>query len=230
MKDFETEETVPSETEGDLHMTGVKFVGTPEQITKLFAAFAKAQAEAGIVMKDATNEKFGTYASLTSYVETLREPFREKGLFHMQPVIDGPDNSRVYIQTIVGHESGAMITAVSSIPVAQKMVSRQGNEVQNDMQVRGISIAYERRYALAAITGLAADDRDGEFLGKQERHEFTDEQLNTLNEATMKGVDEFKRVREAMWPEIGYAYRDPENQTLVSAMRLAAIKADKDGS
>lgn len=224
MKDFETEETVPSETVGDLHMTGVKFVGTPEQITKLFAAFAKAQAEAGIVMKDATNEKFGNYASLPSYIETLREPFRANGLFHIEPPLDGPDSSRIYIQGIIGHEAGGHFTATASIPKAK------GTAATNDQQVHGISIQYMRRYMLGGLTGLSADDRDGEFLGgkQQERHEFTDEQLNTLNEATMKGVDEFKRVREAMWPEIGYAYRDPENQTLVTAMRLAAIKADKD--
>ena len=58
-------------------------------------------------------------------------------------------NNTVIVETILAHESGQWIQSELCMPLAK-----------NDPQGVGSAITYGRRYGLAAIVGIVADDDD----------------------------------------------------------------------
>lgn len=117
-----------------------------EQINELASALNKAQAELQSAKKDANNPFFKSkYADLTSVWEAARPVLAKNGLSVAQTV------GLTGLTTILMHSSGQYIEDTMPIVVAK----------QNDPQALGSAITYARRYALAAIVGVVADDDDG---------------------------------------------------------------------
>jgi hypothetical protein len=123
-------------------------VDRSESINELAKALCKAQASMKPVPKDSANDfKNYKYADLAAVWENCRKPLTENGLSVIQS-LDYEEN-RVIVKTILVHESGQWVASrLGLIPV------------KDDPQSYGSAITYARRYALAALVGVAAEDED----------------------------------------------------------------------
>lgn len=121
------------------------------EIGALALALSKAQGVMKHAIKDSNNPHFKSrYADLTSCLEAVREPLFKNGL----AIVQLPSRSAeglVELTTMLIHESGQWIGSTASTRIAK-----------DDPQGMGSAISYLRRYSLMSITGLGADDDDGE--------------------------------------------------------------------
>lgn len=118
---------------------------TPE----LFAALAKAQAEIENASKNAANPHFRSrYADLAEVLNTVRPVLAKHGLSVMQSTAF--DGVMVSVETVLAHASGGSVSSTASCVPAK-----------TDAQGVGAATTYLRRYALAAIAGVAQEDDDG---------------------------------------------------------------------
>lgn len=125
-----------------------------ESIAALAAALAKAQAEMTHASKDSVNPHFkNRYADLAAVLEAVRAPLTKHGLSVTQLASSGEMGA--VVETVLMHSSGEWISSVLSLPVSK-----------SDAQGFGSALTYARRYALAAICGIAQDDDDAEGARK----------------------------------------------------------------
>jgi hypothetical protein len=123
---------------------------TSDQVEAVFAALAKAQGEIRNAVKDSANPHFRSkYADLAAIVDACRKPLSENGI----AVIQIPHNAGrdIGVTTILGHSSGQWISGRIAVAPAKW-----------DAQSLGSVTTYLRRYSLAAMTGVAPEDDDGE--------------------------------------------------------------------
>lgn len=120
-----------------------------EQINELAAALAKAQAAMKPAAKDSENPHFRSkYADLASIWEACRKPLTDNGLSIVQAPADAGDGV-VSLRTLLLHSSGQwMATTVSA------------RLTKNDAQGVGSALTYLRRYSLAGMVGVVADEDD----------------------------------------------------------------------
>lgn len=126
-----------------------------EAIDQLATALAKVQAALVPALKDAENPAFkqggkaSRYADLASVWDACRKPLTDNGLAVIQsPGLCG--GNQVEMTTVITHSSGQWISGTLSIPLAKV-----------DAHGYGSATTYARRYALAAMVGVIADDDDG---------------------------------------------------------------------
>lgn len=119
----------------------------------LAEALSKAQGEMIGAKKDSANPYFKSkYADLASIWDACRAPLSKNNL----SIIQIPQENG--IETILAHSSGEWIKGFLEI-----------KPVKEDPQAIGSAITYARRYALAAMVGIAPEDDDGNAAtGKQE--------------------------------------------------------------
>lgn len=123
----------------------------------LFAALAKAQASMDNVLKDSANPHFKSkFASLAAVRDVVVKACSEQGIAVVQ-MPGNDEQGRVTIRTMLLHESGTFDCGT----VATTATVRGGNEAQ----AVGSALTYLRRYALAAIAGVAQEDDDGNASG-----------------------------------------------------------------
>ena len=121
-----------------------------ENIAELAAALSKAQANITGALKDSANPFFKSrYADLNSVWDACRKQLTDNGLSVIQTTDIVSDT--VVVRTTLAHASGQWISGV--LPVKAK---------DDGPQAQGSGITYARRYALAAIVGLAQIDDDAE--------------------------------------------------------------------
>lgn len=121
-------------------------------INELAKALAAAQASLNAAKKDGVNPHFKSqYATLQSVWDCAREVLAPNGLSVVQ-TFEATDGAHMNITTTMLHTSGQWISGTLS------MIPQQSTP-----QGIGSAITYGRRYALAAILGIVADeDDDGE--------------------------------------------------------------------
>jgi hypothetical protein len=125
-------------------------MNTDKATPELFAALAKAQAEVENATKGSTNPHFKSkYADLAEVLNTVRPTFAKHGLSLLQST--GFEGSLVSVETVIGHEGGGFISSIASCVPAK-----------SDAQGIGAATTYLRRYGLAAMTGVAQEDDDGQ--------------------------------------------------------------------
>lgn len=131
-----------------------------ENTDAIFKALAKAQAELQSVPKSQTGHGY-KYADLAGCIEAAKEPLAINGLAvtQMMGQLDGGST----LITILTHESGQYI---GSEFVMERAVLH-GGASNNPAQAMGASITYMRRYAYAAIIGLAQEDTDAAMPDKK---------------------------------------------------------------
>ena len=119
-----------------------------EQINELATALAKAQGELENASKSSNNPHFKSkYADLAEIINTTRPVFSSHGLSVTQcPSFEA---GVVSVETILMHSSGQWMSSTISAPVSKQ-----------DAQGVGSAITYCRRYALAAVAGIAQEDDD----------------------------------------------------------------------
>jgi hypothetical protein len=99
--------------------------------------------------KDSNNPHFrSSYADLASIWDACREPLTKNGLSILQVPSTRP--GEVTVWTFLAHASGQYVQGELVLPVAQETAQGYGS-----------AITYGRRYSLAAMTGVAPEDDDG---------------------------------------------------------------------
>lgn len=130
------------------------------EIGELAAALAAAQAEITNAVKTSVNPFYKSrYADLATVFDACRAPLAKNGLAVIQTT-DGTDGARVEIITTLAHKSGQWIRG-RLVMRAEKIDAQTKTVVVGDPQTVGKCITYARRYALAAIVGVAPEDDDG---------------------------------------------------------------------
>ena len=152
-------------------------------IAKLADALSQAQGELTGAIKDSSNPFFKSkYADLAAVQDAIRGPFSKHGLAYIQtnqPTIQG----YVSVQTLLAHKSGEWIRGTLILPMAKP-----------DAQGAGSAITYARRYALAAIAGIAQIDDDGNaashLRGEVQGTKIDIQKLDAIVEEAIVVVDE----------------------------------------
>lgn len=131
-----------------------------EQINELAAALAKAQGQIEGTKKSSSNPFFKSkYADLAECWNTCREALTANEISVIQMPEEINENGRLNITTMLAHSSGQYISSTLTMTVTKL-----------DPQAIGSAITYGRRYALAAMVGLAQEDDDGEkAMARQEK-------------------------------------------------------------
>lgn len=121
-----------------------------ESIKNLAIALNKAQGQFDHAKKESVNGHFKSkYADLASVIDAAKKPLAENGLAVIQTT-DFDEVIGTYLVTTLVHVSGEWISGRYPL-----------NPIKNDPQAMGSSVTYARRYMFSAITGIAADDDDG---------------------------------------------------------------------
>ncbi len=120
---------------------------TSPTLGALAKALADAQIEITSASMDAKNPHFNSrYATLASVADAAK-PLAKHGIAVSQAA--EMDDGRVVVSTILMHSSGEWISESISLKPRQ-----------DDPQSVGSAITYGRRYLLASMAGIAADDDD----------------------------------------------------------------------
>lgn len=122
---------------------------TSEHINELATALAKAQGQIRAALKDSINPHFRSrYADLSAVWDACRAELSSNGLSVIQtPTAAEPGHAA--LTTMLLHSSGQYIhdTAITRL-------------TKDDAQGLGSAITYLRRYSLAAMVGVVADEDD----------------------------------------------------------------------
>jgi len=120
-----------------------------ELLDKLVPALIKAIGKMEAAHKDSTNPAFKSkYADLSSIMEAAKPALEENGIAVLQPPT--ADGEGICVATILLHNSGQWIA--SKLTLMPK---------DSSPQATGSAITYGRRYGLAGILGMTAEDDDG---------------------------------------------------------------------
>jgi hypothetical protein len=149
-------------------------------IGNLAAALAKAQGTFTFARKDSeapvfdSKERGGgmrgkrTYADLAAVLDAVRKGLSDNELAIIQtpfslPTVETRDgkiqSGGVLLRTTLAHSSGEWIASEISFP----------NDRMGAIQGWGSALTYARRYALAAMVGIAQDDDDGQAAQEHEK-------------------------------------------------------------
>ena len=120
-----------------------------ESIKNISTALSKFQGEVKNPPKSANNPFFKSkYTTLDVLVDTAKPLLQSNGLSYIQSC--GGDGANVSLTTLLMHSSGEWIESDALVLKADKQTA----------QGAGSAITYARRYALAAMLGLASDEDD----------------------------------------------------------------------
>jgi hypothetical protein len=170
---------------------------TSEQINELATALSKAQGKITGALKDSSNPFFKSkYADLASCWDACRAPLSDCGLAVIQTTQDGESGTMVVTRLV--HSSGQWVQG--RLTLAPK---------DHGPQAIGSTLTYARRYALAAIVGLAQIDDDAEaatgrqvewqhppeILTNEKRDKFLPELVSAINASDAKRIN---KVLEAL--------------------------------
>jgi hypothetical protein len=175
----------------------------------LLLALSKAQAKITGAVKGVENSFFKSkYADLSAVLDAIREPFAENDLCVAQ--IMEPIEGGFALVTILGHKSGQELH--SRLPVYL---------VDTKPQAVGSQITYARRYALAAIAGVAQVDDDGEAAHGRSGRKGTDQSTAAETSAPPISEDVKVALRDAAaegMPALKAAWKElaPETRDLVT--------------
>ena len=134
---------------------------TSDTLSELATALGAAQAEMSAAPMTGRNPHLkNRYATLNDIIDTARGPLANHGLSYVQMPTspDNPEIPMIGLRTRLMHKSGEWLEDEMYFPV-----DPGSNRAVNPAQVAGGIITYMRRYALAAMLGIVADeDADGE--------------------------------------------------------------------
>ena len=120
------------------------------ELKDLATALAKAQGIVRGATRDSLNPHFRSkYADLASVWEACRDALTQNGLSVVQ--LPGYTEGVATLDTMLLHSSGQWIRGTAGAPLPKA-----------DAQGVGSALTYLRRYALAAVAGVAPEDDDAE--------------------------------------------------------------------
>ena len=128
------------------------------EIGELAAALAAAQSEFTFAVTDATGGMKNKYATLQNVLEAIRQGLTANGIAVIQAPM--PAQNGIMLRTTLAHKSGQWMASEISLP----------NDRMGGIQGMGSALTYARRYALAAMVGVAQDDDDGATAMKEAKN------------------------------------------------------------
>jgi len=118
----------------------------------IYSKLLEVQKEVGAISKDSKNPFFKSkYFDINQLIEHVQPVLNKHGLVLTQPIHDGDVRSIIY-DTESKNEDVNMIYSSLTLPE------------YSDPQKLGSCITYYRRYTLASLLGLQAEDNDGNGL------------------------------------------------------------------
>jgi hypothetical protein len=182
---------------------------TSDSIKELATALAKAQGELMGAKKDTANPFFKSkYADLASIVEALKACFPKYGLAYVQTICTSEDG--VGVETILMHASGEWVKGDPFYLPVNKA----------DAQGFGSCATYARRYSLAAISGVAPEDDDGNAAASAAPKAGSNAVIGRIKAAKVSPTEEAKDAFESL-PE--------EAKIMVREWAMEAIALVKQG-
>jgi hypothetical protein len=160
-----------------------------ETITNIAPALTKAQAAVKPAAKDSLNPHFRSrYADLGAVWDACRDALAANELSVLQlPTAAEPGYCG--LETILLHTSGEFISSTAQIPLGK-----------NEPQGYGSALTYLRRYSLASLLGIVADDDDDASAAQPQRgasHQAARESKhNGIPKAGAQLVQKLKRARD----------------------------------
>lgn len=127
-----------------------------ETIGQLAKALSIVQGQLTPAKKDSANPFFKSkYADLNSVWDACRDLLAKNNLAVAQLTQKGENG--VIVETVLMHESGEWLSGEMFLPLTKQ-----------DAQAVGSAISYGRRYALASLIGVVADDDDGNHASQKQ--------------------------------------------------------------
>jgi hypothetical protein len=153
-------------------------------VTKITAALVKAQAAMTPPKLNRTNPHYKhKYADLTAVIEAVRKPLNDNGIaFTQQTALIGAD---FVLLTTLRHISGESIVSEWPLPPT------------TSQQQMGSNLTYAKRYSLAAICGVSADEDDDAEAGTKKSTAALDELLPAA--AVYTRIDKKQTERLLAW-------------------------------
>ena len=166
-----------------------------ESIQELASALCEAQGELDNASKSTSGHGY-KYADLGEIIDILTPVLKKHGLSHIQSpvVVDG----KACLETIILHKSGEYIANTALMAHAKL---HKGNEAQ----MMGATIAYQRRYSLKSMFGIAEVDEEKNFKANETKTERKQEDvIKEAKEllAKCKKVDELGMLWGTLAPNV----------------------------
>jgi len=178
-------------------------------IAELAKALSSAQGALNHARKEITNTFFNSkYADLASCIDAARPALAANGLSVVQ--ITEFEETGVFLITTLMHSSGEWISGRYPL-----------RPVKTDPQGMGSALTYARRYTFCAITGIAADDDDGNQASgaQQKKIEYcTPENFEAKSAAWKRLIDGGTKTADELIKTIQtrYLFTDAQKTTIKS--------------
>jgi len=175
----------------------------------------KLRSEVGKISKDSDNPFFKSkYFDINNLIEHIQPLLDAQKLLLTQPIEDGAVTSR-----ITDIESGDSVSSSLALPDIQ------------DPQKIGSAITYYRRYTLASLLALQAEDDDGnKASGKSESKPWLNatDQSGKINK---RGEETAKRIftRSTSWDKIKEAVQVSQKDHDAVEKRVMEIRQEMGG-
>jgi len=135
-----------------------------EKTGELFKAFSSFQGELDNASKGKQGHGY-KYADLAECINTAK-PFLAKHGLGVSQMLGMSDTGKQTLITMLTHSSGQYMS--SEFVMVDAVLA--GGSGKNPAQVLGSAITYQRRYAYAAIIGLAQEDDDAASLTRKQEN------------------------------------------------------------
>jgi ERF superfamily protein len=189
-----------------------------EKIEALALALSKAQAEIKASSLDGKNPHFGSeYSTLNAIWNACREALTKNGLSVIQTT-DNEEVEHILLETTLLHSSGQWITGKLKM-----------KPMKSDPQGIGSALTYARRYALAAIVGVAPEDDDAEAATNrsQKSPPAAAKKAETKPADIKQGY--IKRINELWQQEKDLGATRPKDEVALSLGEMSADDLEKLG-
>lgn len=134
-----------------------------EQVGELVAALAKAQAEFTPALKDSKNPFYNSkYADLAAVIGAVRPALNKHGVILTQDISADLERQVAIVRTSLYHGEQFFEIEIEAPAKGQSKKDEQSGlaGTKFDVQTIGAGTLYLRRYSVAAICGLAAEDEE----------------------------------------------------------------------
>lgn len=183
-----------------------------ESLAKFFPAFFAAQKDVPQITKERRNEHLNSnYANLTDVMEACREPLRKNNIAIMQFPESSADGACAGVRTVLMHESGEFVSTLLLLKPRKE-----------GPQEAGSAITYAKRYTLASMVGvIAEDDDDGNAASREKAAAQRRVEAGRVNNAShAKGTMSVAAIRTAIAKWSGM-----KDDDLAAAMTTAGRRA-----
>ena len=194
-----------------------------ENIDQLAPAMVACQSQIKTAKMDSTNPFFKSkYADLGSVWDAVRGALSANG-FSVTQLPDMIGNEPA-LTTMLIHKSGQWISGTYPLMVTDKESTPQGY---------GSALTYARRYSLAALIGVIADeDDDGNMSSKRQAPskpvtDELDQRITALRVEGKEAAEGGKQVLLSWWARLNYGDQKVLEKYKNLELKPIAEKADK---